>query len=180
MYAQMNKPKVNKTSRNNFKVTESKIATGYLNKSIQMKTQIRTGSSLQGERSYNTPIVNNTGLPSQLKSGMELTTGYDLSHVKVHYNSPKPASVQAHAYAQGSEIHLGAGQERHLPHELGHVVQQMSGMVKPTIEYAGMQINNDPQLERHADQLGVNALSVPMQLNHTEAMKESISDHKSN
>ncbi len=34
------------------------------------------------------------------------------------------ASIQAEAYAQGSDIHVGSGQEKHLPHEAWHVVQQ--------------------------------------------------------
>ena len=103
-------------------------------------------------------VSNNTGLPDGLKSGMELVSGYDLGHVKVHYNSPKPAAVQAHAYAQGSDILLGAGQERHLPHELGHVVQQMQGEVKVTKQVAGVGINDDVGLERGADRLGEMAL----------------------
>jgi len=61
--------------------------------------------------------INNTGLPDQLKSGIESLSGMSMDHVRVHYNSDKPAQLQAHAYAQGSEIHLGSGQERHLPHE---------------------------------------------------------------
>jgi len=68
---------------------------------------------------------NKTGLPDDLKSGMEGLSGHSLDHVKVHYNSSQPPSVQAHAYAQGADIHLGSAQEKHLPHELGHVVQQM-------------------------------------------------------
>jgi len=50
----------------------------------------------------------------------------------VHYNSDKPAQLQAHAYAQGTDIHLASGQEKHLPHEAWHVVQQKQGRVKPT------------------------------------------------
>ncbi len=83
----------------------------------------------------------------------------NLDHVKVHYNSSKPATVQAHAYAQGSDIHLASGQEKHLPHELGHVVQQMQGRVKPTKQLKGKtQINDDPALEKEADELGAKAL----------------------
>jgi hypothetical protein len=65
---------------------------------------------------------NNTGLPDNLKSGIENLSGYSMDDVKAHYNSDKPAQVQAHAYAQGSDIHLGSGQEKHLPHEAWHVV----------------------------------------------------------
>jgi hypothetical protein len=60
---------------------------------------------------------NNTGLPNQLKSGIESLSGMSLDNVKVHYNSSKPAQLNAHAYAQGSDIHVAPGQEQHLPHE---------------------------------------------------------------
>lgn len=35
-------------------------------------------------------------------------------------------------YSQGTDIHIGPGQEKHLPHEAWHVVQQKQGRVKPT------------------------------------------------
>lgn len=70
---------------------------------------------------------NNTGLPDNLKTGMENLSGMSLDHVKVHRNSDKPAQLQAHAYAQGTDIHLGSEQEKHLPHEAWHVVQQQGG-----------------------------------------------------
>ncbi|MGQ3215170.1 eCIS core domain-containing protein [Shinella sp.] len=77
--------------------------------------------------------TNNTGLPDNLKSGVESLSGMSLDNVRVHYNSSKPAQLNAHAYAQGSEIHLAPGQERHVPHEAWHVVQQRQGRVKPTL-----------------------------------------------
>jgi hypothetical protein len=101
---------------------------------------------------------NNTGLPDNLKSGMEQLSGQSLDHVKVHYNSSKPAAVQAHAYAQGSDIHLASGQEKHLPHELGHVVQQAQGRVKPTTSVGGMSVNDNPALEKEATVMGEKAL----------------------
>ena len=102
---------------------------------------------------------NSTGLPDNLKTGMENLSGASLDHVKVHYNSAKPATVQAHAYAQGSEIHLASGQEKHLPHELGHVVQQMEGRVKPTTSVGGMAVNDNAGLENEATVMGNKALS---------------------
>lgn len=102
---------------------------------------------------------NKTGLPDQLKSGMESISGLSLSDVKVHRNSDKPAQLQAHAYAQGTDIHLGPGQEKHLPHELGHVVQQKQGRVKPTVQLKGkVNVNDDAGLEKEADVLGAKAL----------------------
>jgi hypothetical protein len=97
---------------------------------------------------------NQTGLPDNLKAGVENLSGYSLDEVKVHYNSPKPAELQALAYTQGTEIHVGPGQEEHLPHEAWHVVQQMQERVKPTMQMKGVQINDDVGLEREADQMG--------------------------
>ena len=101
---------------------------------------------------------NNTGIPDGLKTGMEQVSGMSLDHVKVHYNSSKPASVQAHAYAQGNQVHLASGQEKHLPHELGHVVQQAQGRVKPTTQVNGMKVNDSSALEKEADVMGAKAL----------------------
>jgi hypothetical protein len=104
---------------------------------------------------------NNTGLPDQLKSGIESLSGISMDHVKVHHNSDKPAQLQAHAYAQGNEIHLGAGQERHLPHEAWHVVQQAQGRVKPTMQMkAGVPVNDDEGLEAEADVMGAKAAGL--------------------
>ncbi|NBP70967.1 MAG: DUF4157 domain-containing protein, partial [Cytophagia bacterium] len=66
--------------------------------------------------------ANKTGMPDNLKSGIENLSGIDLSDVKVHYNSSQPAQLNAHAYAQGNQIHVAPGQEKHLPHEAWHVV----------------------------------------------------------
>ncbi|MBW4706666.1 DUF4157 domain-containing protein [Roseobacter sp. YSTF-M11] len=105
------------------------------------------------------------GLPDQLRSGIETLSGADMSGVHVHYNSSEPEKVGAHAYAQGSAIHLGPGQEKHLPHEAWHVVQQAQGRVRPTqqLKATGVQINDDASLEKEADEMGAKALSTPVQ-----------------
>ncbi|OKS86503.1 hypothetical protein RG47T_1959 [Mucilaginibacter polytrichastri] len=104
---------------------------------------------------------NNTGMPDTLKSGLESMSGFDLSDVKVHHNSDKPAQLNAHAYAQGSEIHLAPGQEKHLPHEAWHVVQQRQGRVQPTMQMKqGVPVNDDPGLEKEADVMGAQALQM--------------------
>ena len=75
-----------------------------------------------------------------------------MDDVQVHYNSARPAQLNALAYAQGSEIHLAPGQEKHLPHEAWHVVQQMQGRVRPTLQLKGGGcINDDRRLEQEAD-----------------------------
>ncbi len=101
------------------------------------------------------PIENKTGLPDTLKTGIENLSGHSMDDVKVHFNSDKPAQLQAHAYAQGTDIHLGPGQEKHLPHEAWHVVQQKQGRVKPTLQMkAGLPVNDDAGLEKEADTMG--------------------------
>ena len=97
---------------------------------------------------------NRTGMPDKLKSGIEALSGMAMDNVRVHYNSPKPPQLQALAYAQGTDIHLAPGQERHLPHEAWHVVQQAQGRVKPTASVGGVQINDSQNLEAEADRMG--------------------------
>lgn len=98
---------------------------------------------------------NNTGLPDNLKSGIENLSGYSLDDVKVHYNSSKPTQLQALAYVQGTDIHVAPGQEKHLPHEAWHVVQQKQGRVQPTMQMKGVNVNDNEGLEREADVMGV-------------------------
>ena len=102
---------------------------------------------------------NTTGLPDNLKAGLENLSGLSLDDVKVHRNSARPAQLQAHAYAQGSDIHLAPGQERHLPHEAWHVVQQKQGRVRPTMQLKGSAgVNDDAGLEQEADVMGARAM----------------------
>lgn len=102
--------------------------------------------------------TNNTGLPNQLKSGIENLSGHAMDDVKVHYNSSKPAQLNAHAYAQGNKIHVAPGQQKHLPHEAWHVVQQKQGRVKPTKQMKGkVNVNENDGLEREADTMGAKA-----------------------
>jgi hypothetical protein len=104
---------------------------------------------------------NNTGLPDNLKSGIENLSGMSMDNVKVHYNSSQPAQLNALAYAQGTDIHVAPGQEQHLPHEAWHVVQQAQGRVKPTMQMKeGVPVNDDHSLEHEADVMGGKALSV--------------------
>jgi hypothetical protein len=105
--------------------------------------------------------ANKTGLPGNLKSGIESLSGMSMDNVRVHYNSAKPAQLNALAYAQGTDIHVASGQEKHLPHEAWHVVQQGQGRVKPTTQLAGgAKVNDDPRLETEADVMGAKAAQL--------------------
>lgn len=118
---------------------------------------------------------NNTGLPDNLKTGMENLSGISLDDVKVHRNSDKPAQLQAHAYAQGTDIHLASGQEKHLPHEAWHVVQQKQGRVKPTIQMKGkVNVNENAGLEKEADVMGAKALAPTAQLEGGPGVEEKL------
>jgi hypothetical protein len=107
---------------------------------------------------------NRTGLPDKLKEGIENLSGYSMDDVEVRYNSDKPAQLHAHAYTQGTEIHLASGQEKHLPHEAWHVVQQKRGLVKPTMQMNGkVNVNDEAGLEKEADVMGAKALQKSSQ-----------------
>ena len=62
---------------------------------------------------------NLTGIPTQMKMDFEQRSGLSFDDVRVHYNSDKPRKIGALAYTQGTQVHIGPGQERHLRHELG-------------------------------------------------------------
>ena len=153
--------KLQEMSNNSTQVSQLMAFQDMSNNSPQAK-QTAQLQSMTDNSSSQQPIQkkeNKTGLPDNLKTGMENLSGMSMDDVKVHRNSDKPAQLQAHAYAQGTDIHLGPGQEKHLPHELGHVVQQQQGRVKPTIQMKGkVNINDDIGLEKEADEMGKNAL----------------------
>ncbi len=122
---------------------------------LQLQEQVERVEGRSQERPSN-----QTGLPEFLRAGLENLSHMDLSDVRVHYNSNKPAQLNALAYAQNKEIHLGPGQENHLPHEGWHVVQQMQGRVIPNAAINGVAINDDSMLENEADTMGAKALQV--------------------
>lgn len=93
---------------------------------------------------------NMTGIPTQMKLNFEQRSGMSFDNVRVHYNSDKPAQFHALAYTQGTQIYVGPGQERSLPHELVHVIQQKAGRVRPTRWVRGQPVNDQPELEREA------------------------------
>lgn len=129
---------------------------------IVQKAELEDEELMQGKFGSNSSILqkqqNNAGLPDNLKSGIENLSGMTMDSVKVHQNSSKPAEVGAHAYTQGTDIHVAPGQMKHLPHEAWHVVQQAQGRVPVTTEVAGMPVNDNPALEAEADNMGEKAL----------------------
>ena len=123
--------------------------------SLQRKADMANNATQRAEA----PRPNNTGMPDNLKSGIESLSGLSMDDVRVHYNSSKPATVQALAYTQGTDIHVAPGQEKHLPHEAWHVAQQMAGRVSPTTNINGMPVNDNAALEHEADVMGNKAVT---------------------
>lgn len=125
---------------------------------VFFKPAIQAKMAKPGQRTSN-----NTGMPDHLKSGIENLSGYSMDDVKVHYNSSEPAQLQAHAFAKANQIHVGPGQEKHLPHEAWHVVQQKQQRVMPTRQMKrGVQVNDDAGLEHEADVMGSKAMDMGM------------------
>jgi hypothetical protein len=116
---------------------------------VQNSKQKSTPDLHQCRDNRDNKTENRTGMSDELKAGLESLSGMDLSDVRVHRNSPIPAWLNALAYTQGQTIRLAPGQDKHLPHEGCHVIQQLQGRVKPE----GLQINNDARLEAEADRM---------------------------
>ncbi len=122
---------------------------------------------IQGRSAEPVQKRNETGMPDNLKAGIEYLSGFSMDDVRVHYNSDKPAAVQALAYTQGTDIHVAPGEERHLPHEAWHVAQQMAGRVEPTTEVGGLPVNDSAELEHEADVMGARAMQLKKNANTT-------------
>jgi hypothetical protein len=99
-----------------------------------------------------------------LQSRMERAFGANFSAVRVH-EGPQAAALGALAYTQGTDIHFAPGQYRPetpqgqelVGHELAHVVQQSQGRVRSSRQAAGVVLNDEPALEREADDMGTRA-----------------------
>ncbi|MBK8258398.1 MAG: DUF4157 domain-containing protein [Polyangiaceae bacterium] len=105
-------------------------------KTLQKYTRALEGSApVQAvQRAANLANGAPNGLPGPLRAGVEQLSGLSMSDVRVHYNSPEPAQMSAHAFTRGSTIHVAPGQENHLAHEAWHVVQQKQGRVGATTQ----------------------------------------------
>lgn len=127
---------------------------------VQMKAgspQSSGGSSMDQSQSGS--------LPSSVLGKMEGAFNTKFNDVKVHSNSTSATNMGALAYAQGSDIHFAPGQynpnstkgQELIGHELAHVVQQRQGRVKANTQAKGTPVNDDPRLEKEADEMGAKA-----------------------
>lgn len=105
------------------------------------------------------------GMPANVQARMEASFGYDLSPVRVHQDGAADA-MDAHAFAEGTDLHFGAGEyapERPeglhlLAHELAHVTQQAMGRAPAGLhaKLNGMLV--DDPLEHEADDMADRAV----------------------
>ena len=157
-------------------VASSVLDNSFQSESLQCKAEMVNNAAQRVEA----PRPNNTGMPDNLKSGIESLSGFSMDDVRVHYNSSKPATVQALAYTQGTDIHVAPGQEKHLPHEAWHVAQQMAGRVSPTTNINGMPVNDNAALEHEADVMGEKAVQCKCEKNFADKRISSFSSRVSN
>ncbi|MGN1188199.1 MAG: DUF4157 domain-containing protein [Lachnospiraceae bacterium] len=71
----------------------------------------------------------NTDKSIQLQKAHESMSGLSFDDVRIPYSSSEPAKLGTLAYTEGSKVFVGPGQEKHLSHELGHVLPQKQGRV---------------------------------------------------
>ncbi len=124
-------------------------------------TGVDGGSGPGFSPSLVTRSTTRTGIPGEVQNSFEAFSGLSFDDVRVHYNSSEPAKMQALAFTHGNQVHIGPGQKTHLGHELGHVIQQKRGQVRPsvTVRRAAFDLNLDSKLEMEADSLSFQALA---------------------
>ncbi|BDS09676.1 C2 family cysteine protease [Aureispira anguillae] len=157
----------NKTASVNNNAQELQSTSSIVDQSIdgvketEWAKKIQESDGVKTEKSWQNDIAkaekqalkpNKTGIPDDLKAKMEQLSGFDLSNVRVHYNSDKPAEVGALAYTKGMDIYISTGNEKYLEHELWHVIQQIKGEAKATGEINGEKIDTRKDIEDKADQ----------------------------
>jgi hypothetical protein len=159
--------KYNETSDN----AEQKVVQ---KKDPAIATQKSVGETVHMKKENENITSSGTGLPNALRSRLERLSGVDLSDINVHRNSDKPQQVGALAYTQGKDIHIASGQERHLPHEGWHAVQQKQERVEPTLQMkTGTFVNDNAGLEKEADIMGSRAAKEGSQIDTIHLRKIS-------
>ncbi len=131
---------------------------------MQRKGPVSSISDDSGELSQSDSSSSDK-MPPLVQRKMEASFSEDFSNVNIHKNSAQSTDMDAHAFTQGNDIHFAPGQynpesqqgQELLGHELTHIVQQWSGVVKPTTQMKGVGVNDDATLENEADVMGKKA-----------------------
>ena len=181
--------KLQEMADNSPQVSQLRAFQNMANKSPQAKKTAQLQSMADNHSAQQQKPIqkkeNNMVLTDNLITGMVNVIGRCQSPPQLGQTTDKPAQLQAHVYAQGTDIHLGAGPEKHLPHEAWHVIQQKQGRVKPTRQMKEkVNINDDAGLEKEANVMGKEAFqrgnihSVTLvQQKNTENTAQLVSSH---
>lgn len=110
------------------------------------------------------PAGGGAPLPPDLRARMEARLDASFAAVRVHQDAYAQA-IGAQAFTRGADIFFAPGRFAPsspqglelLGHELAHVKQQAEGRVAVTAQIDGAPANDDPALEREADELGAKA-----------------------
>lgn len=82
---------------------------------VKPKKENTSKIAVQKKETTNTfASPNATGVPATMKARLEGVSGFSFDDVNVHYNSGKPAHLQAPAYTQDNQIHVTPRPEAHL------------------------------------------------------------------
>lgn len=145
---------------------QPKLKIGHSNDTLNKEVNMKEGDVVQKMDKTTTfkPVQRkrNNNLPEDLQTKMEDSFGQDFSGVKIQKDSQEAVNLNALAFTEGDSIHFAPGKfdpssesgQELIGHELTHVVQQRSGVVKPSIQNKGKSINKDRKLEREADIFG--------------------------
>lgn len=152
-------------TQNNHESSESQgvplfLRAGYKNSEkdqVEEKERTVGDDKLTKKRNYDLPV--------EVQEKMESSFNEDFSDVKIHSNSSEARKLNARAFTQGNEINFATGEfnpgtingQEVLAHELSHVVQQRSGLVKGTHVENDYVVSNDKSLETKADKEGQKA-----------------------
>lgn len=128
---------------------------------VQRKT---TAADAAGSAPPPAPSGGGAPLPPDVQARMESAIGGRFDAVRVHQGAHADA-IGAQAFTRGTELFFGnrrfdPGSRQGLAligHELAHVKQQAEGRVPVTAQIGGAPANDDPALEREADELGAKA-----------------------
>ena len=115
----------------------------------------------------NTVQRKNAELPEAFQAKMENALGTDLSNEKIVKDSKLAEDAGAKAMNMGGETHFAPGQfnldskegQELAAHEFAHQKQKEDGLVKQTGEVNGMALNDDPALEKDADNKAAKAVN---------------------
>lgn len=157
--------KLQETANNSPQVAQLRAFQEMTNNSLNAKQAAQLRAMVDNYYAQQSqPIMkkeNKSGLPDNLKFGIENLSGYSKDDKEVHYNSEKPTQLQAHAYAQRTDIPVASGQKKHLFHEDRNMAQQKQRRVKPTLQMKGIVDDNDDEvLDKDADVMGAKPLQM--------------------